>query len=113
MSKRQCSIEECDRPYEAKGYCKLHYNRWSRWGDPLIVKYVKYASPEESFEARTMPVTETGCLLWTGASCADGYGYISVDGSVIRTHRYAWEREYGPVPEGMHIDHKCYTRACC
>src|SRR5699024_4027085 len=78
MSERQCSVEECDKPYYAKGYCKRHYLQWYRWGDPLIVKHVKYASPEESFEARTMPVTETGCLLWTGGTSAGGYGYISV-----------------------------------
>src|SRR5699024_8673641 len=113
MSKRRCDVEGCDRPYRAKGYCQLHYNRWHRWGDPLIVKQARYASPEESFEARTMPVTETGCLLWTGSTSPQGYGLISAGGSMIPAHRYAWEREYGPIPKGMHIDHKCYTRACC
>lgn len=34
-----CSIEECDRKYYCKGYCKLHYTRAKRHGDPLIVKY--------------------------------------------------------------------------
>src|SRR5699024_8802903 len=113
MSERQCSVEECDRPYYAKGYCKLHYNRWSKWGDPLIVKQGQYADPEESFEARTMPVTETGCLLWTGGMSADGYGSMWVGGKDVGAHRYAWERANGPIPEGMYIDHKCYTRACC
>src|SRR5699024_1915284 len=71
------------------------------------------AGPEESFEARTMPVTETGCLLWTGGTSANGYGLMWVGGSKILAHRYAWERENGPIPEGLYIDHKCYTRACC
>lgn len=113
MSSSQCSVEECDRPYHGRGYCKPHYNRWSKWGDPLIVKRVRCASPEESFEARTVPVTETGCLLWTGNTSESGYGRMSVGGSEIRAHRYAWERERGPIPEGLYIDHKCYTRACC
>src|SRR5699024_9461072 len=113
MSKRQCSIEECGKPRHAKGYCKRHYGRWSRRGGPPTVKQVHYTSPEESFEARTMPVTETGCLLWTGGTSAGGYGLMRVGGSTIWAHRYAWEREYGPIPEGLHIDHKCHTRACC
>jgi len=113
MSKRRCDVEGCDRPYHAKGYCQLHYDRWSKWGDPLIVKQARYASPEESFEARTMPVTETGCLLWTGGTSADGYGLMWVGGKGVYAHRYAWERANGPIPEGMHVDHKCHTPACC
>lgn len=113
MSKRQCDVEECDRLHYGRGYCKLHYSRWRKWGDPMVVNRVRCASPEESFEARTMPVTETGCLLWTGGTFAEGYGGIAVDGRTIRAHRYAWEREHGPIPKGMHIDHRCHTRACC
>jgi len=113
MSKRRCDVEECDRPYYAKGYCQSHYRRWHKWGDPLFVKQVQYADPEESFEARTMPVTETGCLLWTGSTSSKGYGFMWVGGSVIGAHRYAWERANGPIPEGLYIDHLCYTPACC
>lgn len=113
MSERQCSVKECDRPHDARGYCKLHYKRWSKWGDPLIVKQVQYTNPEESFEARTMPVTETGCLLWAGNTSSKGYGLMTVDGSTIRAHRYAWERENGPIPKELYIDHKCHTPACC
>ncbi|RYI30544.1 HNH endonuclease [Bacillus infantis] len=32
---RVCSIEGCEDKYEAKGYCKKHYNRFRRYGDPL------------------------------------------------------------------------------
>ena len=113
MSKRRCDVEECDRPHEAKGYCQLHYKRLRRWGDPLHVSHVRCASPEESFEARTMPVTETGCLLWTGSASAAGYGRMWVDGRLVSAHRYAWEREHGPIPEEIYVDHLCYTPACC
>jgi hypothetical protein len=27
-----CSV--CDRPHSAKGYCKVHYRRWRKYGDP-------------------------------------------------------------------------------
>jgi len=35
--------------------------------------------------------------------CASGY-YSSRDGH--RLHRYKWEKEMGPIPEGHHIHHK-------
>ena len=38
---------------------------------------------------------------------------MMVDGSRVRAHRYAWERENGPIPKGLYIDHKCHTPACC
>ncbi len=30
-----CSISECGRAAEVKGYCKRHYLKWYRYGDPL------------------------------------------------------------------------------
>lgn len=29
-----CTIEGCDRPVIAKGWCSGHYHRWQRYGDP-------------------------------------------------------------------------------
>ncbi len=28
-------------------------------------------------------------------------------------HRYIWECEVGPIPEGLVLDHQCRNRACC
>ncbi|MFI8778223.1 HNH endonuclease [Brachybacterium paraconglomeratum] len=30
----------------------------------------------------------------------------------IAAHRYAWEQERGPIPEGMFVDHICHQRSC-
>ena len=32
---RTCSVVDCDRVYNAKGYCLAHYKRFQRYGDPL------------------------------------------------------------------------------
>lgn len=32
---RICGIENCDRPHEAKGLCRKHYQRFKEYGDPL------------------------------------------------------------------------------
>jgi hypothetical protein len=34
---RTCSIEGCDKPFKAHGWCQMHYVRFIRHGDPLIV----------------------------------------------------------------------------
>lgn len=34
MSERPCTIDGCDRPVRARGWCARHYQRWQRTGDP-------------------------------------------------------------------------------
>lgn len=61
-------------------------------------------------------VAENGCHIWTGARSADGYGVVRVDGRTRFVHLVRYEREVGPVPEGMELDHfRCDAGpdACC
>lgn len=34
MAERICSMEDCDDPAYARGWCKVHYKRWWKKGDP-------------------------------------------------------------------------------
>lgn len=34
MSERTCSVEGCERPAHARGWCPSHYARWRKYGDP-------------------------------------------------------------------------------
>jgi hypothetical protein len=31
-----CTLDNCDKPYRAKGYCQMHYRRFRMYGDPEI-----------------------------------------------------------------------------
>jgi hypothetical protein len=55
---------------------------------------------------------EGGCLLWQGCLDVNGYGRVTHDGKPSYAHRVAYEREVGPIPDGMTIDHLCETKSC-
>lgn len=110
MSNRTCKIDGCTNKKYARNWCKKHYVRWQRHGDPNV--QIKFRSPEKSFAARTE--WRGDCLIWTGTKNDNGYGQIQVDGRHYKAHRYAWERVNGPVPEGLFVDHKNHCdKACC
>ncbi len=65
----------------------------------------------ERFEAR---VDRSGdCHLWTGGLQTRGYGWLGSlrIGSGL-AHRFAWELERGPIPDGLTIDHRCRNKRC-
>ena len=108
---KTCNIDGCGKGGTLRrGWCQMHYKRWRNNGDPLVT--LTYATPEEAFLARTEPLLWSGCIIWTGATTRGGYGHLRVNGRIVRAHRYAWEREHGPIPDGMFIDHRCYERSC-
>ena len=94
-----------------RGWCSTHYSRWHIYGDPLAEDR-RSNKPEAEFLANTEPLAWSGCLVWTGPGNGSGYGLIHFGGRAVRAHRYAWERQHGPIPEGMQIDHQCWNRAC-
>src|SRR5690625_1666276 len=110
-TKKTCSIVGCDKTHSARGWCWMHHNRWLKYGDPEYVAYIKTETPEESFALRTE--WQGDCLIWVGYTKPNGYGRIYVNGKSQGAHRYAWERVNGPIPDGMHIDHKDHCSTSC
>lgn len=57
------------------------------------------------------------CWPWTAAiNPTDGYGYIGVGrkGEGMRgAHRVAYEETYGPVAQGLDVDHTCHNGTDC
>lgn len=48
---RRCSVASCERPFYAKGYCQMHWSRWKRNGDPLLVNGVRDGSLSTTCQA--------------------------------------------------------------
>lgn len=51
------------------------------------------------------------CLLWMAGRDAK-YGVFWFEGRLVKAHRWAWEQENGPVPEGLDLDHLCRVTLC-
>jgi HNH endonuclease len=115
-----CAFPDCPRRIYAKGLCKRHREQQLR-GEPL--GYIKTIRPKG-----TMPRIICDevycpnhdlfgpCHVFRGYiddRPNHGYGVIGFQGKLIMVHRYCWEREVGPIPEGLVIDHQCRNRACC
>jgi len=107
-NQRTCTFDGCDKPHYARGYCIGHYKQ--QWlGKPLTPLHVKMTLVERM----ALYTDKTGdCWTWTGTKNKKGYGEAWVGGKGRKAHRVAYELAYGPIPEGMQIDHTCHTRAC-
>lgn len=53
------------------------------------------------------PEPMSGCWLWTG-NLTHGYAALGKK----RIHRLMWEREHGPIPQGLYVCHKCDVPLC-
>src|SRR5258708_9493686 len=53
-----------------------------------------------------------GCWEWTGYKASNGYGRFMLRGDAVRAHRACYEIYVGPIPEGMHVLHRCDNRGC-
>lgn len=59
-------------------------------------------------------VDRTGdCWPWTGCKNWAGYGKVGVENQLKGTHRVAWELTNGPIPDGLHVCHRCDNPPCC
>lgn len=70
-------------------------------------------SMQERILERVQFDTNGGCWLWEGAN-AGGYGRINFGRGkkTISTHRLMWESQFGAIPSGMVICHKCDVPSC-
>lgn len=56
---------------------------------------------------------ETGCWTWQRTKTHNGYPVIYFEGKErAYAHRFFYERERGPIPDGLQLDHLCRNRAC-
>ena len=54
------------------------------------------------------------CWIWTASCKTDQpYGQFTVIyGTTVAAHRWAYEFMFGPIPDGLHLDHLCRNPPC-
>lgn len=102
-----CSAPACGKPRRAKGYCRAHYHRLMKHGDPLgggtspgeLLRFINEVAMHHAGEE---------CLTWPFGKDGDGYGMVRVDGKTVAAHRYICELVHGPPPTPEHqAAHTC------
>lgn len=108
MANATCLVDGCNKRVKARGWCNPHYMNWWRRGDPLA--YAVVPTEAELFDAKVNR-TQT-CWLWTGAvDKVTGYGQFRGHGRLRKAHRVSYERDVGPIPAGLDLDH-VYANGC-
>lgn len=59
------------------------------------------------------PALSGPCHVFRGTKTQKGYGQISIKNKSVLVHRLVWEREIGPIPKGLEVDHQCRVKSCC
>ena len=63
---------------------------------------------------KKIEIDDRGCWIFQGCKDHFGYGKQSIGNSTWdRAHRVSYRENYGDIPKGMCVLHKCDVPACC
>ena len=99
---RKCAIEGCGRPYSAKGYCKYHYEKFRKHGDPLASKPRKETPP---LEARSSRKENPICSIGGCNNPVQARGWCS-------KHYKRWEEHGDPMANFSRVRDECSVGGC-
>lgn len=106
-----CMVDGCNKKHSGLGYCALHYRRFRALGHPEHSLRIK--DGRERFETYIDRTSSDGeCWLWIGSLTYDGYGIFRENNRRTGAHRFSYEYNVGPIPDGLQIDHLCRVRNC-
>ena len=109
-----CLVKGCDQPSHCRGWCRPHYRRWKRTGDPNFpARKMGVLGTPEDFWAKVDVRGPKECWPYRAISKANrGYGRAGYGGKQYVAHRLAYILAIGPVADGLVVDHLCHTDAC-
>lgn len=111
----ECSIPECDKPVDGRGWCAKHRQRWKVTGDPLGLRPTGRPRRDETERFWEKVEKTDACWIWQSTTDEDGYGFFKVRQPTVRmwrAHRYSWVLHFGPIPSGLFVCHHCDTPPC-
>jgi len=110
---RICSVDGCDKPVLARGWCNAHYLSWHRHGS-LEKKKRHVASGTRKFiEDVALQFSADECLDWPYSCFSSGYGKVRIAGSFQTVSRLVCKMAHGdPNSDALEAAHSC-GRAIC
>jgi len=107
-----CTVPGCDLPFLAKGFCRNHYTKLRRTGSALGAGQVQFHGLSIKERLLRRVVKTKACWTWTGSLNPQGYGQMRMNNRPHLAHRVSWEVHRGPIPDGLHVLHKCDNPIC-
>jgi len=107
----QCSVEGCDRPHLARGYCNMHYQRWRKHGSPTGGK-TAFRGAAAAFIETALNHQTDDCLLWPYGRSHD-YEVLKFNGIKREAHNLVCELAHGTKPSSEYeVAHSCNVSLC-
>lgn len=107
-SRKTCSIEGCERPFLARGFCKFHYERARARGGRGRAGQLPNGTCH-AFLVANVNFSDDGCLMWPYGRGPNGrYGATRFEGKSQGAHRVMCILAHGVPPfEGAEAAHSC------
>lgn len=109
-----CSVEGCGERRQKRDWCRKHYSRWLRYGDPtagVTPNGAPMAFIREAVEAQTEE-----CILWPYGKSQDGYARVMFEGKLTAAGRVSLVLSGKPAPspdaQALHAPLICHNRGC-
>ncbi len=89
-------------------------NKTAGWikGEPLRFLHGHRGTHTPVFRFWAKVDKSKDCWEWTGYRMTDGYGVIRIDKEMVLAHRFSYELQNGPTPDGACVCHSCDNPAC-
>lgn len=101
--------EMCGEPFlvkpryrEVARFCSRRCHGAAKYSESLALR----------IEENSMPVTECGCWIWMLSTHRHGHGQLTYRYQHLAAHRCSYEAFKGPIPEEMHVLHRCNIPQC-
>lgn len=105
-----CSIEGCaNQVYVLKrGWCRAHYLRWYRNGNPLGYGGTERGAAASYFKEVVLPYRGQDCLIWPFSDKGNGYAQIMRNRRPAVVSRLVCAEVHGPAPsQEYQAAHSC------
>jgi hypothetical protein len=118
-----CSLNDCNRKLYARNYCRKHYKRFLKHGNPHIVLISHHAHTskvhlmKERFESNFTKSDDNSCWIWQGKLNPLGYGSFNLHIGLCKykkvvASRLSYEYYNGHISGKMYVCHTCDTPSC-